>query len=104
MEDGDPSLIEAIRKGEWRTAESMSSRDEALCEVAEKLSATPTRMVEQDWEKLRALGFDDLGCLEIVHIVGEFNHLTRLADGCGLRFDQAALTKAASRREKGRSG
>lgn len=58
-----------------------------MCEVAEKLSATPTRMVERDWQPLRDLGFGDEGCLEVAHIVGMFNHLTRLADGFGLQLD-----------------
>jgi alkylhydroperoxidase family enzyme len=55
--------------------------------VAEKLSATPTRMTEEDWRPLRELGFDDLGLLEVGHIVGVFNYLTRMADGFGLRLD-----------------
>ena len=44
-------------------------------------------MVEQDWEPLRKVGFDDEGCLEVAHIVGLFNYLTRLADGMGLELD-----------------
>lgn len=64
--------------------------------VAEKLSATPTRMVEQDWQPLRDLGFDDRGCLEIAHIVGIFNYLTRLADGMGLQLDPGTRAAAAS--------
>ncbi len=66
----------------------------ALCSVAEKLSATPTRMVEDDWQRLRELGFDDRACLEVGHIVGIFNYLTRLADGFGLQLD-AAVEHAA---------
>ena len=66
---------------------TLSDRQRVLCEVADKLSATPTRMVERDWQPLRDVGFDDEGCLEVAHIVGMFNHLTRLADGFGLRLD-----------------
>ncbi len=55
--------------------------------MAEKLSATPTRMVPEDWQPLRDLGFDDKACLEVGHVVGIFNYLTRLADGFGLRLD-----------------
>ena len=44
-------------------------------------------MVESDWQELRSLGFDDQGCLEVAHVVGLFNYLTRLADGFGLRLD-----------------
>ena len=51
-------------------------------------------MVEDDWLGLRDLGFDDQGCLEVAHIVGIFNYLTRLADGLGLQLD--AGTREAS--------
>jgi alkylhydroperoxidase family enzyme len=64
-------------------------RTYALCAVAEKVSATPTRMTPDDWEPLRKLGFDDQALLEVGHIVGLFNYLTRLADGFGLQLDSA---------------
>ena len=44
-------------------------------------------MTEDDWQPLRRRGFDDRACLEVVHIVGIFNYLTRLADGVGLALD-----------------
>lgn len=51
-------------------------------------------MVESDWQPLRDLGFNDRACLEVAHIVGLFNYLTRLADGLGLQLD--ATTQLAS--------
>jgi uncharacterized peroxidase-related enzyme len=66
---------------------ALTPRERALCAVAEKLSATPTRMVEADWQSLRDLGFDDEALLEVGHIVAYFNYMTRLADGFGLRLD-----------------
>jgi uncharacterized peroxidase-related enzyme len=69
----------------------LTPRLQALCEVAEKLSATPTKMVEADWQPLRDLGFDDRAILEVAHIVGIFNYLTRLADGLGLQIDHQTL-------------
>jgi len=44
-------------------------------------------MVEEDWQPLRDLGFDDAACMEVAHVVGIFNYLTRLADGFGLQLD-----------------
>jgi uncharacterized peroxidase-related enzyme len=79
----------------WRELPSLSPRDRALCTVAEKLSATPTRMTAADWTELRELGFDDRACLEVAHVVGIFNYLTRLADGLGLALDPE--TERASR-------
>jgi uncharacterized peroxidase-related enzyme len=84
-EGGRPEVTEALLAGRWREAPGLTERDRALCTVAEKLSATPTQMTAEDWQPLRLLGFDDHGCLEIAHIVGIFNYLTRLADGFGLQ-------------------
>ena len=53
-------------------------------------------MVEEDWQPLRDLGFDDRACLEVAHIVGIFNYLTRLADGFGLQLDAGTRAAAAS--------
>ncbi len=38
-----------------------------------ELSATASRVTVEDWEAWRSLGFDEMGCLEIAHIVGIFN-------------------------------
>jgi len=79
--------VEAIKKRQWDQVAGLDERSRALCTVADKLSENPTRIVERDWEPLRKLGFDDAACLEVGHIVGMFNHLTRLADGFGLALD-----------------
>jgi uncharacterized peroxidase-related enzyme len=73
---------------------TISPRNRALCDVAYKLSATPTRMTEDDWRPLRDLGFDDHAILEVAHIIGIFNYLTRLADGLGLQTDSQILEAA----------
>ncbi|MCH7736863.1 MAG: hypothetical protein IH872_05615 [Chloroflexi bacterium] len=54
--------------------------------------------MESDWQPLRDLGFNDSACLEVGHIVGIFNYLTRLADGFGLKLD--AQTEDAARSRK----
>ncbi len=93
--------MEAIKRRQWRELK-LSERDDALCAVADKLSATPTRMTEEDWQPLRDLGFDDDACLEVAHIVAIFNYLTRLADGFGLQLDagirEASESSAAMKR------
>lgn len=94
VEGGDPDLVQAIKAHHWRELTTLSPRDRALCEVAEKLSAMPTRMTQEDWQPLRDLGFDDRACLEVGHLVGLFNYLTRLADGFGLQLDAGTQTAA----------
>ena len=95
-------MVEAIKHKRWRELAKLSQREQALCALAEKLSAMPTRMVEEDWQPLRDLGFDDRACLEVAHIVGLFNYLTRLADGFGLKLDakteESAKTRIALKR------
>ena len=56
----------------------------------------PTRMAEKDWQPLRDQGFDDRACLEVAHIVGLFNYLTRLADGFGLKLDAKTQESAST--------
>jgi alkylhydroperoxidase family enzyme len=53
-------------------------------------------MTAEDWEPLRKLGFDDEALLDVAHIVGIFNYLTRLADGFGLELHPTLVEAAHS--------
>lgn len=86
MEGGDGALVAAVHEGRWQDVD-LTPRQRALSTLAHKMSADPTGMVEDDWQPLRALGFDDAALLEVGHIVALFNYLTRLADGFGLQLD-----------------
>lgn len=86
-------MARAIEHADWRDAQ-LSPRLRALGELAEKLSFDPHRVTAGDWKKLQEHGLDDEGCFEVAHIVGIFNHLTRLADGLGLRLDPQTLAAA----------
>jgi uncharacterized peroxidase-related enzyme len=87
-------LVETVRTKLWRQAPELTPRETALCGLAEKLSGRPTAMTEADWQPLRDLGFDDLACLEVAHVVGLFNYFTRLADGFGLQPTEAPPGKS----------
>jgi uncharacterized peroxidase-related enzyme len=93
--------VEAIKKKRWRELD-LTPRQRALCEVAEKMSAQPTRMTEADWQPLRDLGLTDEALLEVGNVVALFNYYTRMADGFGLQLDahteEAARTGKALRR------
>jgi alkylhydroperoxidase family enzyme len=57
-----------------RAAAPWAARAGAVrCAIAEKLSATAPHVTVEDWDALRSLGFDEMGCLEVAHIVGIFN-------------------------------
>ena len=69
----------------WRSIEAdLTDRQRALCEFAEKLTKTPAAMTPEDLDRLRAVGLDDGQCTEVVHIVGYFNHINRVADALGV--------------------
>jgi len=85
----------AIRERRWREVETLTDRERELCEVAERISKRPTSMTAADWQPLRDLGLTDEAILEVAHVVGVFNHLTRLADALGLQLDPQ--TEEASR-------
>ena len=86
--------MRALEKRDWLKADGLSDRERALCTLAEKLSRTPAKVTDDDWAPLRRLGFDDRGCLEVAHVAGLFNYLTRLADGFGLVLE-AGTERAA---------
>ena len=86
-------MAAAIHAGRWGELD-LPPRTLALCEIAYKLSLDPTEITREDWDRLRDLGFSDDDCLEVAHIVGVFNHLTRLADGFGIAVDPRTLAAA----------
>ena len=75
-------MVEAV-KTDFRKA-PLSDADRAMLEFAEKLTLTPSRMAPEDLDRLRDHGFDDAAILEIVHIVGYFNYINRVADALGV--------------------
>ena len=68
--------------------------------MAEKLSRDAVSVGPDDWAAVRAVGLDDEGCLELAHVVGVFNHLTRLADGLGISVDPPVAAAAAGEKLK----
>ena len=72
----------------WRSiSERLDDRQRALCEFAEKLTRTPGRMQREDLAPLRDAGLDDGEILEVVHIVGYFNHINRVADALNVDLE-----------------
>src|SRR4051794_39057090 len=72
--------------------------------MAEKLSTDAVAVGAEDWDAVRAVGLDDEGCLELAHVVGIFNHLTRLADGLGIDVDPRVAEAAAGGLKLERAG
>jgi alkylhydroperoxidase family enzyme len=49
-----------------------------------KMTHTPYKHTREDVEKLRAVGFDDTGILQITLIAAFFNYINRVADALGV--------------------
>jgi alkylhydroperoxidase family enzyme len=79
----DPELSETLKR-DWRQA-PLDAVDRAILEYAEKLTRSPSRMMREDVEALRAAtGLDDRGVLQVTLIASFFNYVTRVADALGV--------------------
>ena len=52
-----------------------------------KLTKDATKVHKEDHEKLRSVGFDDKGILQITLIASWFNYINRVADALGVGRD-----------------
>ena len=55
-----------------------------MLEYVVKVTRDATQCSPQDHEKLRAVGFDDRGILQITLIASWFNYINRVADALGV--------------------
>jgi uncharacterized peroxidase-related enzyme len=69
------------------TQAPISGQDRAMLDYVVKLTKDATRVSPQDHERLRAVGFDDKGILQITLIASWFNYINRVADALGVGRD-----------------
>jgi uncharacterized peroxidase-related enzyme len=81
-------MVEALRK-DFRTA-PISEQDKVMLEYVVKLTKDATQCSPADHTKLRAVGFDDKGILQITLIASWFNYINRVADALGVGRDGVA--------------
>ena len=55
-----------------------------MLDFAVRLSREPYKMTPEDLDRLRAVGFDDVGILQITLIASWFNYINRVADALGV--------------------
>ena len=55
-----------------------------MLEYTVKLTDDATQCCPEDHQKLRAVGFDDRGILQITLIASWFNYINRVADALGV--------------------
>jgi uncharacterized peroxidase-related enzyme len=78
----DEALVDAIRR-DYRTA-PIDERDRVMLDFVVDLTRDATRITRAHHERLRAVGFDDRGILQITLIAAWFNYINRVADGLGV--------------------
>ena len=65
----------------------LSEQDRAMLDYVVQLTKDATRISRDDHERLRAVGFDDKGILQITLIASWFNYINRVADALGVGRD-----------------
>jgi uncharacterized peroxidase-related enzyme len=67
----------------------LSEAERAMLDYVTVVTEDATRVTPSDHERLRAVGFDDRGILQITLIAAWFNYINRVADALGVGRDPA---------------
>jgi len=78
----DKGLVEALEKD--YTSAPISAQDRAMLDHVVKLTKDATKVRKDDIDRLRSVGFDDRGILQITLIASWFNYINRVADALGV--------------------
>jgi len=81
----DKELVEALQR-DYRSA-AISEQDRAMLDYVVTLTKDATKVSPDDHRRLRAVGFDDRGILQITLIASWFNYINRVADALGVGRD-----------------
>ncbi|HVD93219.1 MAG TPA: hypothetical protein VNC21_13080 [Vicinamibacterales bacterium] len=81
----DDAFVEALA-ADYRTA-PISAQDRVMLEFAEQITRDATRISPAFHDRLREVGFDDRGILQITLIASWFNYINRVADALGVGRD-----------------
>ena len=65
----------------------LSEADRAMLDFVTQLTKDATRITPEHHERLRSVGFDDRGILQITLIASWFNYINRVADALGVGRD-----------------
>jgi len=65
----------------------ISEQDRVMLDYVVQITRDATRISPKDHERLRGVGFDDKGILQITLIASWFNYINRVADALGVGRD-----------------
>ena len=78
----DEALVAALQR-DYTTA-PISEQERVMLEYVVQLTKDATRITPEHHKRLRAVGFDDRGILQITLIASWFNYINRVADALGV--------------------
>jgi uncharacterized peroxidase-related enzyme len=78
------------------TKAPLEPRDRAMLDYALLLTRDATLVTPAEHDKLRAVGFDDRGILQITMIASWFNYVNRVADALGVGLGTAEEARRRS--------
>ncbi|HZI87320.1 MAG TPA: hypothetical protein VFD48_10825 [Pyrinomonadaceae bacterium] len=78
-------MVEALEDN-YQTA-NISDQERVMLDYVVQITRDATRISPKDHERLRAVGFDDKGILQITLIASWFNYINRVADALGVGRD-----------------
>jgi uncharacterized peroxidase-related enzyme len=81
----DHALVAALEEDYTRAP--ISEQDRVMLDYVVQLTRDATHLSPSDHERLRAVGFDDRGILQITLIASWFNYINRVADALGVGRD-----------------
>ena len=78
----DEAFVDAL-KADYRST-PMPEQDRVMLEYVEQITRDATQISPAFHDRLRAVGFDDKGILQITLIASWFNYINRVADALGV--------------------
>jgi uncharacterized peroxidase-related enzyme len=78
-------LVSALQE-DYRTA-PITEQERVMLDYVAQLTRDATRISREDHARLREVGFDDRGILQITLIASWFNYINRVADALGVGRD-----------------
>lgn len=85
--DDQDELINQLSKD--KTLLLLGEVDRVMLDYARKLTVDPASINSHDVDKLRDVGFDDLGIHDICAITAYFAFVNRMADGLGVQLEES---------------
>jgi len=78
----DQELVAAL-EADYASA-PITEQEKVMLDYVVQITRDATRISPRDHDRLRAVGFDDQGILQITLIASWFNYINRVADALGV--------------------